>query len=165
MNTNFISKIISGCFLLLILVSCESREQKTDDAFERVKEEKMMSKDSNNISKKIIQNTKPEPSNKNVRVGQGNSDEWLQFRMETENKILRNEKMIKAIKIIPAEDSGLLLYRKVIRLEKENNDLRRQMDEYNEEMKVRWENFKMKMDHDANEIAIELKDIKTSNKN
>ncbi len=37
----FILMIISACFWLMILVSCESHQEKSDDAFERVKEDKV----------------------------------------------------------------------------------------------------------------------------
>ena len=53
---------------------------------------------------------------------------------------------------------------KLDNIEKDNNDLRRKIDEYDEEMKVKWENFKVKMNHDANEISIELKNISLSSK-
>ena len=51
----------------------------------------------------------------------------------------------------------------MVSLEKDNNDLRKNMDQYKEEVKVMWENFKTKMNHDVNEIHIELKDIKLNN--
>lgn len=157
-NANFYSIIISCCFFLMIFVSCESPEQKTDDAFELVKEEKMMAKDSfiaeNEITKVV---TKVEIVMKNQMV-----DEWKKFKLETEKKILKNESKIKEIKGTP--DSNTKLYKKVATLEKDNNDLRRQMDEYNEEMKVKWETFKIKINHDVNEIGIELQDIHVNTK-
>lgn len=157
-NTNFTSIIISCCFSLLIFVSCESPEQKTDDAFELVKEEKMMAKDSFNPQKEATKvTTKVEIITKNESI-----DEWKKFKLETEKRIVMNENKIKEIKGIP--DSNPKLYRKVTTLEKNNNDLRKQMDEYNEEMKLKWESFKVKINHDVNEIGIELQDITVNNK-
>lgn len=142
----------------MIFVSCESPEQKTDEAFEHVKEEKMMAKDSFIAEKEITKvQTKVEIVMKNESV-----DEWKKFKLETEKRILTNENKIKEIKGIP--DSNTKLYRQVTTLEKDNNDLRRQMDEYNEEMKVKWESFKVKINHDVNEIGIELQDIQVNNK-
>ena len=157
MNTNFISIVAKAYFLAMILISCESHEQKVDDAFNHIKEEKMLKNDSNVISKALFQEkikTKP--------VIKNDQDEWVKFKIETEDKILKNEAKIKEIKSIP--DMGMGLNRKVAHLEKDNNDLRMEMDEFKEETKVRWENFKLKMDHDANEIGIELKDISINNK-
>ncbi|MES2397444.1 MAG: hypothetical protein V4549_15650 [Bacteroidota bacterium] len=157
-TANFTSIIISFCFSLMIFVSCESPEQKTDEAFEHVKEEKMMAKDSFIAEKEITKvPTKVEIIMKNESV-----DEWKKFKSETEKRILINENKIKEIKGIP--DSNTKLYRQVTTLEKDNNDLRRQMDEYNEEMKVKWESFKVKINHDVNEIGIELQDIQVNNK-
>jgi len=46
-------------------------------------------------------------------------------------------------------------------LEKDNNNLRSQMDEYNEKMKVSFDKFKTTINHDVDEIDIKLKDIDT----
>lgn len=158
MKANFISITLTCCLLAMILVSCASHGQKGDDAFERVKEEKMLPKDSNAISKEIIEEPKKiEPVKKNEI-----QDEWTRFKIETEKKIISNENKIKAIKITPNTNAKLL--RKVTSLEKDNNDLRRQMDEYKEEVKAKWESFKATMNHDINEIDIELKDMTVNNK-
>ena len=158
MNANFISKIVTACFSIMIFVSCKSHEQKADGAFEIVKQEKLLSKDSNVISKEIIEEPKKAEPVKKIET----QDEWTKFKMETEKKILSNEKKIKEIKVIPNADAKLL--RKITSLEKDNNDLRRQLDQYSEDVKVKWENFKATMNHDVNEIDIELKDIKINNK-
>jgi len=155
---NFPAKLISVFSLVVILASCESREQKPDDAFEHVKEEKMISKDTTSVSKEIVD----EPIKKEPIKKIENIDEWTKFKMETEKKIVANEKKIKQIKEIPNSNSKLL--RKVTGLEQDNNDLRKQMDEYNEEVKLKWENFKMTMNHNVNEIDIELKDLTVNNK-
>jgi len=159
-NVNFFLRIVTVCFSVMILVSCESHEQNTDNAFEQVKEEKMISNenDSDSVIKEIIE----EPKKLESAMKNENPDEWTKFKIETEKKIRANENKIKEIKGIPNADSKLL--RTIISLEKDNNDLRKQMDEYYEEMKVKWENFKTKINHNINEIGIQLKDIKINNK-
>ncbi len=158
MNSNNNFRNFSFFFSIIILVSCGSNEQKADDAFDRVRIEKMILTDSNIISKEGIAEQKKTTSFKKCE----NHDEWGKFKSETEKKILSNENKIVAMKSIP-KASGKLI-RKVTSLEKDNNDLRRQMDEYNEEVKVKWENFKVMINHDVNEIDIELKDITLNNK-
>lgn len=154
-----VTSIIITCFVTaMVLVSCESHEKPADDAFERVKEEKMISNDSDIVSKEIIQ----EPKKTKLVKKNASPDEWAKFKTETEKKIASNENKIKEIKGIPNANAKLL--RKVTILEKENNDLRRQMDEYKEEVKVKWESFKQTINHDVNEIDIELKDITINNK-
>jgi len=142
----------------MILVSCGSHEKKTDDAFDRVKKERMLSKDSTIISKAIA----PEPKVSELVKKNENPDEWTRYKIETEKKIHANEIIIREIKALPKANASLL--RKVTGLEKENNDLRVKMDEYNEEVKVKWENFKGTMNHDVNEIGIKLKAMKINNK-
>lgn len=159
-NINFISRIVAVCFSVMILVSCESHEQESDDAFEQVKEEKMISNE--NVSDSVIKEIIEEPKILKSAMKNENLDEWTKFKIETEKKIRTNENKIKEIKGIPNADSKLI--RTLISLEKDNNDLRKQMDEYHEEMKVKWENFKTKINHDINKIGIELKDIKINNK-
>lgn len=158
-NTANFSSIITSCFFsLMIFASCESPEQKTGDAFELVREEKMMAKDSFLAEKEITK----APAKVEVIMKNESVDEWKKFKLEIEKKILINENKIKEIKGIP--DSNTKLYRQVSTLEKNNNYLRRQLDEYNEEMKVQWESFKVKINHDVNEIGIELQDLQVNNK-
>jgi len=158
-NINFISRMVTACFFIMILASCESHEQKVDDAFERVKEEKKTIKDSTLISKALVE----EPKKAEQIVNKiDTSDDWTKFKKEVEKKILANQNSIKALKSLPDANSRLL--KKIAGLEKDNNDLRNQMDEYNEDMKVRLEKFKVQVNHDVNEIGIELKDITITNK-
>ena len=153
----FFSSTIISCFSVLILFSCESHEQKADEVFQQVKEERMMSKDSAIIDKALQPPEKTDPLKKIEYI-----DEWTKFKMETEKKIVANENLIKEIKTIPNASSKLL--KEVTSLEQENNDLRKEMDVYKEEAKVMWENFKTKINYDVNKIGIDLKDIKINNK-
>ena len=155
---NCIQKIVIGCLSVMILASCGSHEQKGDDAFERVKEKRMLSKDSNFIPKIIIQ----EPKKPVLEKKKENPDEWTKYKYEIEKKINTNENKIKEIRELPNVNANLL--RKVTNLEKTNNDLRMKMDEYNEAEKVKWEKFKVSMNHSVNEIGIELKSMKIDNK-
>ena len=54
--------------------------------------------------------------------------------------------------------------RKVKNLEQDNNELRKKIDEYFEDEKTKWESFKVSMNHNANQINIELNSIKIKNK-
>ena len=155
-NSFFISAVIS--FFILVFFSCTSHEQKADDGFDRFKEEKLVLKDSNNSRRDTIQTPQKSVTVKKVEI----TDVWTLFVNEMKKKILANSNKIKVLKGIP--NANVKLLRKVAGLEKENNDLRRQMDEYNEEMKVQREKFIVKMNHDANIIDIDLKDLTISNR-
>ncbi|MBA4410554.1 MAG: hypothetical protein Q8S54_04530 [Bacteroidota bacterium] len=158
LNTNIISLIITGCLSAMLMTSCGPPKQKPDDAFDRVKKVRMLSNDSNFVSEEIIQESmKTEPVKKNE-----NLDAWTKFKIETENKIHQNENKIKEIKGLPGANASML--RKLANLEKDNNGLRIKMDTYQEEVKVKWKMFQASMNHNVNEIDIELNAIKADNK-
>jgi hypothetical protein len=156
---NFILIIIISYLSAALFSSCESREQNTDDAFEIIKEEKMLSNDSNYVLKAMLQEPVKTKLSKNIEK----PDEWTAFNIEIENKILNNEKKIIEMKKKSNSNSNLL--RKVINIEKTNNDLRNQMNDYKEEVKLKWETFKSSINHDVDEINIELKTISINKKN
>ncbi len=148
-----IPAIIIGCFLTLIITACESREQKTDDAFDRVKKEKMSFNDSNSVDRAMLQ----EQNKVEIFKATKKLDEWVVFKIEMEKKLLTNENKIEKIKGIP--NTGNKLSRKITSLETANRDLRIQMDEYKKETKAKWESFRAKINQDVDKIDIELKDI------
>jgi hypothetical protein len=146
MKTNFANVVLIGIIFLMILSSCKSHEKKVDDAFDIYKEDRNNFVDSSINKKTVIIKTFE------------NSSEWYQFKTSIINKIRINESKIKEIKGRSNSNSNLL--RKAKKLEDENNRLMAQIEEYQEELKVKLENFKMKMNNDLNEIAGELKDLK-----
>ena len=150
--------IVSGLICSIFLSFCTQHEPKADDAFDRLKKEKLSTKDSVIITEEPI----PEPKKSSTIKKIENPDEWTKFKTEAESKITANESKIKALKGIPNSNAKLL--RKIATIEKRNNELRKQMDVYNEDVKVMWENFKAKMSHDVNEIEIDLKDLTINNR-
>ncbi len=152
---------------LFLFSSCESHEQTADDAFELVKQEK---KDGTYDSTVIVTDTlstistpqvvKEQPvTSRNILIQKKteNIDEWMLFKTEIEKKIIVNEKKITAVKSTSTTNSKLL--KKLTILEKENNDLRRQMNEYTEEMKIKMETFKANLNQNVSNIDLEIKDL------
>lgn len=174
MNTNILPslKVLAACFSVIALLSCESHEQKADDAFERVKVEKKIDQDSGGAvvvvvpQQPIIQDIKvPEAASVDVKkpdVKVINQDEWSVFRAETEKKILASESKIKAIKATAGTSAKML--EELSSKEKDYNDLRRKLDEYSMEAKEALGKFKVKMNHEVNEISIDLNDLTLKNK-
>jgi len=158
LKANFILLMLTSCLSAMIFTSCGSHVQKTDDAFDLVKKERMMSNDSNFVSKEVIQESMKTEVVKKIEI----PDEWTKFKLETDKKIRQNENKIKEIEGLP--DLNASLRRKVTNLKKDNNDLRMRMDEYKEEVKVKWEMFQASMNHNVNEIDIELNALKADNK-
>ncbi len=156
-KTNLIQLIIIFS-LSTIIASCESHGQKTGAAFEEVKEEKLLTNDSDSVNKAMIQ----EPI-KNVDENQKQiPDDRAVYKQETVKRIKSNENIINAMKSHPIAYDNY--FRKVTSLEKDNNDLIIRLDEYNKDEKLKWEMFKAEMNQHVNEIGIELKEIKINNR-
>lgn len=151
--------IIPFIFIGIFIVSCESHEQSAD-AFDTLKEEKRNPGD----EIIVVSDTVYVPQNK---VGSAQKavikgmDEWSVFKLDTEKKIIANELKIKEIKSLPNTDTKTI--RKIVALEKENNGLRQQMVDYIQEEKVRWATFKAKINQDASNISLGLKDAAITN--
>ncbi|MCX6270924.1 MAG: hypothetical protein NTU44_06840 [Bacteroidetes bacterium] len=152
------SMIVALCYFIIVLGSCVSHEQKQDDAFEIVKKEKNALKESNFLKPEIVK------EQKETQIGEKNRniDEWTKFENEMDKKILANEHKVKELK--GNANISARLSRKVENLEKDNNALRKKINEYKEKMRVSLESFKVGMDHEVNVIGIELKDIAINGK-
>jgi len=85
------------CCALLLFASCESHETNADDAFEHVKNQKEMARDTSMtaITAQAIIKSKPTEKVKVV------VNEWDVFKVETDKKIFANEVTIAAIKLVP----------------------------------------------------------------
>ena len=152
---------------LFLFSSCESHEQTADDAFELVKQEKkagtydtisIVNDTISSVSKpQVVKETPVISKVVIVQKKAENLDEWTVFKLEVEKKILNNESKIKVVKSNSSSNSKLL--KKLITLEKENNDLRRQMNEYAEEMKIKMETFKANLNQNVSNIDLEIKDL------
>lgn len=156
MKTKDFLGIVTVLFSFMVFVSCESHEQKADEESDSTSGKSILANDTS--KKQIIQvQKKTEPSVKNESL-----TDWEKFKIETEKKIVVNENKIKEIKSVPNEN--VQYFRKVANLEKDNNDLRKQMDDYRTEEKARWEKFKSQMNQDVSDIGKELGEMKVSSK-
>jgi hypothetical protein len=153
-TSRFYPIFLCGTISLLSLASCGPRVTKADEAFDRVKKERMLSNDSSFVSDKIIQE-----SMKTVLVKKDETpDEWTQFKLETERKIRLNDQIIKELESL--QNASGNLRRKVASLKKDNNDLKIGFDSYQEEVKAKWELFKASTSHSVKAIDIELSTLK-----
>ena len=92
--------------------------------------------------------------------------EWRAFRIESEQKIEANEKKIEAFKE-RMENAGperkAKYGRRVADLEQKNRDLRRNLAEYRDEGRSRWEQFKSNFKRDMDGIGETMNDLFKSN--
>ena len=149
--------IVSSFLLVFVFTYCGSPKPKVDDAFDHVKKERTLKKDSSNIIKEIVE----EP--KKIVVVKKNEiqDEWAKYKNEIEVQIHLNANKIKEIRNNSHLNDNQK--RKVKNLESDNNNLRIKIDEYIENEKVNFETFKVSMNHNVNQIGIDLSSLKTSN--
>ena len=141
----------------ILMISCESHEQKADPYVQ------------SKYRMKIVKDEKSKKHAKNVSLPKvekpistiGAPNEWLKFKLDTESKIGANERKITKLKALPNSSSKEL--RQLESLEKINNDLRTQLAIFNEEVTVKWENFKTSINFDINKINIELEEISSNN--
>jgi 3-methyladenine DNA glycosylase Tag len=83
--------------------------------------------------------------------------EWQKFKIDMEKKIIANDQKIKSIKLNSTTTQKMT--RQLNNLEEANNDLKIQLAIFNEEVIVKWQNFKTAMNHNVKKIGIEVEDI------
>jgi len=156
--TTQLNRYAAICLIIPIFFSCQSHEQKQDDAFENVKEQKKVNKDSVVAAIPIqIEQDKPSILKKNEKT-----DDWMSFQKELEGKIVQNELNIKILKA--AKGTSTKSFRRLTHLEKDNSDLRQQMNKYNADALARKMAFKASISTDVNVIGAELKELTPTGK-
>lgn len=153
MKTLFTIKFLFLLTASILAVSCESHEKKADGY---VRSKYSIKVDEGEKTTNIKKEVKPSEQKRTVKV----LNEWQQFKLDTEKKIHLNEKEIERLK--SQAQTTQKMTRKLTDLEEANNDLKIQLNQFNEDVIVKWENFKTSMNHDVNEIGLELDDISTN---
>ncbi len=144
---------LAALSILIFIVSCQSKEQKTDDAFDTVKVQKTEQKDSAaNAKEQAPVQKETEPIKKAELL-----DEWSRFRSDMETKIAANQAKIKTLK--GASNTNTKTFRKIARLENDNSSLRKQMDDYCADAKARQVKFVASTLADVKEITASLNDM------
>jgi hypothetical protein len=88
--------------------------------------------------------------------------EWQTFKSESEQTIAANEKRIDAFKekMEKAGHKAKAKYRKEVAvLEQKNHDLKNKLEEYKDEGRSKWEEFKTNFKHDMDGIGKTMKDL------
>jgi uncharacterized protein YeaO (DUF488 family) len=96
---------------------------------------------------------------KNTRAS--NSDEWIAFKTESEEKILDNEKRIGELKVKMNKPGNTFdgLYRtRIEKLEAKNTELKSKLNNYDGN-ETQWKTFKSDFNRDMNEMGNNIKDL------
>ena len=145
-------------FLLPLIYSCASNQQKPDEAYKNVKWDKTNTYQTPADLEIIKEPTKMVVVKKQPEA----KSEWNTFRIATETRIKATETKIEAIKSNPALTNKD--QKKLAVLEKSNNDLRNQLNEYNREANEKWEAFKTKMAENMTQLNNEIDVISPNDK-
>ena len=92
--------------------------------------------------------------------------EYQQFKIESENRIIANEKSIEElrVKIVSTNDENRVLYEtKLADLQKRNYELKIKLDEYKVDETNKWQTFKSEFKHDMDELGKAFSDFTVSN--
>ncbi len=153
MIPNYFSKFVLLLLTSVMICACESHEKKAD-AYVRSKYSIKVSKGEN---KQIKEKITPIAYLKKKSVKRIAPNEWQQFKIDMEKKISANDQKIKSIKLNSTTTQKMI--RQLNNLEEANNDLKIQLAIFNEEVIVKWQNFKTAMNHNVKKIGIEVEDI------
>jgi len=94
-------------------------------------------------------------------------DEWQPFEFDAEARIRDNEYTMNGYKkkMVKADATQKAIFNKKIEeLEQRNAELKRRLEEYHDEGKVKWEEFKQGFTHDMGELEKSLKELTVDDK-
>jgi predicted RNase H-like nuclease (RuvC/YqgF family) len=145
MKNKIVTLAVMGLMTVVVLMGC----QKT-------------SENNNQVAKESTGETKPDSQ----AVQAAYSDEWQTFKSESEQKIRDNENSIAAFKE-KMKKSGAKIKAKynkeIVKLEKANRGLKKKLEEYKNDGKVAWADFKTGFNNDMDKIGKAVKDLTSDN--
>ncbi len=148
---NQLSIFYKSIIAVIVLASCESHEQKSDEAFNQFKDQKIATKDSVYVNKDTTTAVEKNQSSKKYEK----IDEDEKFRKSIENKVHTNELAIKKLKITP--NMNIKTLKKIVHLEEVNNNFMKELSDYDEEAKKNRKSFEEKINLEINELEVDLK--------
>ncbi len=145
MKNKFLTLAAIGFTACVILMGCQNAgEKKTQEAQESMDEAK--------------------PDSQAVQTSY--SDEWQNFKSMSEQKIKDNENSIAAFKE-KMKKSGTKIKVKynieIANLEKTNREMKKKLEEFKNDGKSAWENFKTGFNNDMDKLGKEVKDLTSDN--
>lgn len=142
--------MVLGLVLLALMMGCtKSSDQKVANAKENVNA--------------VTQDVKDAAADAQAAV----REEWLQFKRESDNKIAANNKVIAEYKAKMTTAQGKLQAaydKKIDELEKKNKELKAKLDEWKDDGKSDWTQFKSELNHDLDALGTALKDFTVDNR-
>lgn len=91
------------------------------------------------------------------------TNEYNQFKLESDNRIAENEKEIAALKEENKKLKKADREKAIADLEERNEAMKAKMREYKDDGKDKWQSFKREFSHDMDELGQSLKDFTKNN--
>jgi cell division protein FtsX len=132
-----------------MFIGCQSSASKVQDAQDKVQDAK----------DKVVE--------ANQDLDQALRDSILQFRTQSEATFNDREKSIADFKarIANEKDENRVKYqKKLAELEQQNTDMKKQLDDYKEAGKDKWDTFKVKFSKDMNNLGTAFKNFTVKGK-
>lgn len=139
---------ITSFFVGTMVTSCNSTTSKVGEA------------------EKKVETAEENLNEANLNLNQAKLDSIIQWKRVTVLKIDTNDKNILVLKSkisSQKEDNKSKYEKKIAQLEKKNVDLKKKLDEFNEEKQTDWEAFKAEFNHDMDELNEAFKDLTIQN--
>lgn len=136
-----------------IFTGCVSPAKKLENAEEKVLD-----------AKEVVKEAKQDM---NI-IRQDSVTDYQQFRIVYDNKIVANEKSIAELKVNVAnasKENKILYQKKLAELERRNNDLKIELNNYKSESADDWLEFKNEFKNDMDELGKAFADFTVTNKN
>lgn len=136
-----------------IFTGCVSPAKKVENAEEKVLD-----------AKEVVKKAKQDM---NI-IRQDSVTDYQQFRIVYDNKIVANEKSIAELKVNVAnasKENKILYQKKLAELERRNNDLKIELNNYKSESADDWLEFKNEFKNDMDELGKAFADFTVTNKN
>lgn len=153
---NQLSIFYKSVLAIVLLASCESHEQKSDEAFNQFKVEKTTIKDSIYVYRDTtVAVDKNQTPKKHEKI-----DEDVKFKKSIENSVHTNELVIKKLKATP--NMNIKTLKKIVHLEEVNNSLIKQLNDYDKEAKKNRKSFEEKISQEVSELEANLKMVNSN---
>jgi chromosome segregation ATPase len=151
MKNSILLLAVTVCMAGTMLTGCQSSAKKTDknqDSLQGIKKDAAdVKNDLKEMNKDLI-------------------SDFQQFKKESEEKIISFENTIAEFKakIATENKADKAKYDKEIaRLEQQNSDLKKKLDDYKDDGKDQWKAFKTEFDRDMDELGKAFKDLTVDN--
>jgi hypothetical protein len=149
----FILAVTTTLMAGAIFTSCQSNNQKVEDAKDKVQDARQ----------DLIE---AQTEAYNAEAAKLNAEEWKAFKLETENNIKNNELRIAELRVQlekPGKIFDPIYKNKIEVLEQKNLDMKNRLIFY-ENNQSDWEIFKTEFNHDMNELVKALREFSFDSK-